>query len=274
LRDETMVKFDLRVVQLIAAVLIAFALVVPLIPPVGIGKWTQDFYNTIEGLPEGSYVLMQTGWDGSLDTRDAFIAVWRHCILKHHKVIFWATKADQIPLEEELWVMHILGSSPDKWPLYGKEMVYLGLIEAPGAMYLMKEDITAIVKTDYYGNSLTNYDKLPMMKGLTGIKDVDAIIGWIQTEWVYLFPDTNLLSCVWTGEFGAYNMAHYVAGITKGGVFGLRGGAEYEILMGKPAGASHLLLAATLLGGWTIIVIILGSAYSVYSTYLKPRSVK
>jgi len=272
-----MAKIDLRITIFLAAVMVTIPLIHPIPPPIGIHDWVRDAYNVIESLPDGSYVYWSEGWRGGGDMKDEFIAIARHLMRKHMKVIFNCVREEEVPLTQELWVINIFGSSPEKWPLYGKEFVNLGLIVAPGAVYTMVDDIRAIVKTDFYGNSLTDYDKLPMMKDIKGFRDcklfVEAGMGLVSAL-REMMPGMKFVSPCATGHWMSTIEPLYRAKIVDGALHGLRGAAEYEILMGQPAGASVLIVSALALGAYVTVILAAGVVYHVYSVYSRKGRVE
>jgi hypothetical protein len=120
---------------------------------------------------------------------------------------------------------------------YGVDYVHLGYIAGgEKAMASLMTDIHGTVTTDYYGNNIKD---LKIMENVRSSKDIKMIACVMSTQ-----PDDRVRQYSITGgiKWIALTSGGWVPGIkpfvASGHVLttvgGIRGGAEYELLVGRP----------------------------------------
>ncbi|MCS7364087.1 MAG: hypothetical protein NDF54_01445 [archaeon GB-1867-035] len=243
--------------------LLIFAVAIPIISPLGlpvpITQPVLDAYNYIENLPEGSVVLYSMsvaggGWD---DVGGGVIATMQHLFSRPVKIIIFSYFADSVP-----WVEYTLNNIDKHGKKYGEDYVWLGYLAGGEAMLAgLASSIRSITTTDAYGTPL---DNLPMMKDIDNIHDIDLIVhAEISTIFeAYLrqfqapYGKPIILICpsmMVTMYFPYYpNQAIGIIG-------GVRGSAEYELLIHRPGMASVSTDTLSTTHILIIVMIIMGN---------------
>ncbi|NIN63704.1 MAG: hypothetical protein GTO63_03115, partial [Anaerolineae bacterium] len=155
------------------------------------------------------------------------------------KIIMLAMGRDEGPLLAELTLKYIDKHGKE----YGEDYVNLGFFAgAEAAMASFASDIPGLVKTDYYG---TPIGQLKVMEGLSNLNDVGLFIclwsgtpGWSEYLRQWYTPYEIPVVGGTLGIVGPGAQPYVAAGQLKGLVVGLRGGGEYEKLIGKPGEAT------------------------------------
>ncbi len=121
---------------------------------------------------------------------------------------------------------------------YGVDYVNIGWVpggEAGAAGFA--KDVRSVVTHDYEGTAL---DKLPVMSGVTSIKDVQLVIiiadyhaGLFLRQW-WPLEKTPTVGCCDASNYTLF-MTFLAAGQLRGVVNSINGGAQYERLVNKPA---------------------------------------
>ncbi len=250
-----------RMIYLVLAILIAIPNIQPLGIPVAIQKMTRDFYDTIESLPSGSVVILflDVGMGMWVEVGPGTIAVTQHLLNRPLKLLI----SGQSPDMPAIWQRMLdFGNLDFRGKKYGEDYVVLGFYTGQetgaaamaGNLHLTKADINR-----------TPLDQIPMMKNLQTAKDVKAVItsmSGVEEEW-YLRQ--------WQGPYGtkvgmissavtvALEMTYYVSGQLFGIINSLRGGAEYELLIKKPADGLKGTDMLSMSHLWEIAVIAIGN---------------
>lgn len=176
------------------------------------------------------------------------------------KIIMLAMGREQGPLLVERAITYIDTHGKE----YGKDYVNLGFFAgAEAAMASFASDIPGLVKNDYYG---TPMEQLPAMDGLNDLNDVDLFIclwtgtpGWEEYLRQWYTPYEIPVVGGTLGIVGPGAQPYVEAGQLKGLVVGLRGGGEYEKLVGKPGEATSGLDAISTSHLLVIIFVVLGN---------------
>jgi len=244
------------------AVLI-IAMAVPTLHPLGLDflgtSYTQAFYETLDAVPDGSKVLVVAHFQAGnwpTDYRPATLAYTHHMITKNLRPVIFCTMADA-PI---LWdsVRYIFDDAGYE---YGKDWLLTGFY--PGmeaALGAFTNDPKGLVLEDFYGNSASN---LPLLQEINSMDDFAiGVIQWSASADLAIRQTViaHDMTVVWQPNSGEFQdaLTYYTAGMMSGIVVGLRGGAEYERLVGKLGEGSSLtdalsiimlmVPAATLLG--------------------------
>lgn len=258
---EKLGTLDPRIFYAIALVLMAYPLLRPLGLPITVGQSTKDFYDFIEDLPPESVVMIQAGIAPSAypELAPGLKALIEHAFERDLKFVVWCGGTAAPPGWEKL--LKIVGVPPDK--TYGEDWVFLGFIAGgETANAGLASDTWATAPVDAYGNKM---EDLPLMANLRMATDFAAYIDFtaaadnpemIVRQWVagYGVP---YLTCVNMGML-ATTMPYY-PGQLVGALYGIRGGAEYELLIKKPWFGLAQTDALSTLNTFAILVIVLGN---------------
>jgi len=261
-------EVDPRILYLLMFIVISIPLLRPIGLPISISQETKSLYDFIEkNVKPGSVVVMDSDMSPStaVECLPQFIAVTRHLAEKGARIIFIASRAVGVQFIE-ITMKEVFGGGPEH-PDYGKKFVNLGY--RPGGSVGLRsfaEDVY-YMKTDVYGNDLT---KLPIMEGVKNAADFtlycvatgSAVDGYVMliTD-PYGTPVGGLCTAVLASRVYPYWPEKVV-----GFLIGLRGGAEYELLIGKPGRAVAAMDAQSLGHMLIIVFVVLGNIGYFYSS--------
>jgi len=219
-------------------VLTALATLVPLLYPIGlpmrISPEVQRVFDYIEQLPRRSVFLLSLDFDPAAkpELYPMAKALLRHAFKKDLRVIGMTLWVTGTGMAEE--VFKEMGREAAKE--YGKDYVFLGYTPGGSAVIInMGQDLYATFPTDHYGNPTA---QLPVMQGIKSLRDVDYAISLaagnpgIEAWYVYGKEKYGFElggGCTAVSAPGLYPFLD--TGQVNGLLGGLRGAAEYEILI-------------------------------------------
>ena len=233
---EKMLRIDRRIIFL----LIGVCTLIPLLYPVGlaikVSSEVKGVYDYIEALPEGSVFLLSLDFDPASkpELYPQAIALLRHAFKKNLRVIgmtLWVSgtgMADQV----------VTQVAKEMGKVSGKDYVFLGW--SPGVSSLiisMGQDLYKAFPSDYYGNSTKD---LAVLNGVLTLRDVNYVVslaaGTAGIETWYVFGKDKYRfelggGCTGVIAPGLYPLLR--SGQINGLIGGLRGAAEYEVLIGQ-----------------------------------------
>lgn len=254
---------DKRILYVVLVVMLSIPILSPLGLPLTLGKETKDTYDTIGRVPEGSTVLFLAEIAAYLfpELGPQVIAISQHCFNRNLKVVYVSFRQVEGPTILESLVLSKLDFRGAK---YGEGYVDLGYFAGlEVSMAAFASDIYALVKEDYRKNSL---DKLPIMKNLKTAKDFQllVIIG-VADEPVRQFGRFGIPTVVGTYAVVAPEVyPFYAAGQVKGILVGIRGAAEYELLVKKPGLAVASMDAISVSHVLVLVLIVIGNVGYLY----------
>lgn len=205
--------------------------------PMKITKTSQDFYNYLNNMPRGSVIIW--GWDVSFagwsEMEAQGVAVTKQLFKlmreKDCRIVIMGYREECGNLPE--MVLRQIGMHPEQNPEYGKMYAHIGWL--PGGSVGMSnfaKNMRAVLPIDWWGTPL---DRLPVMKGINTIQDVNLVI-YIESGGCslainqYVVPyNTNLLVCA-IAQNMPFDMPLLDSGLIKALLGGIRGGAEFETL--------------------------------------------
>lgn len=279
---------DYRIIYTTIIVLMIIPILNPLGIPVGVTPLTQDYYDTIMDLPDGSVILFHNWVSLSVwvDTGHILIAtfniLWRIPQERDIKIICYQSGSDAyLKVHDILEVDTPEGVKPPPWreETYGETWVDLGYVpglgEAGRASLMM--DFTNMVEEDYYETPimeipviqeaakraaptdvLNAYDIDLMIWGSWGCTDPDA---YVRTCWTQGSPPYHLPMLFMTiGNCVPNTMPYY--GKDKPIVSfipGTTGAAELEKLLDYHGDGTKMSDILNLGGIGTVIFLVLGN---------------
>lgn len=263
-------QIDRRWIFLAMGLVVAIALLVDLKMPVTISQDVRRAYDLIDSLPAGTPVLFSWDYDpGSMpELHPLADAMLRHAMRKDLKVVMMGHWVTGIPLIERQIAGIIRKDFPEK--VYGTDYVNLGYKTGQYVVVVsMAQNIYDAFPQDYYHNRT---DTLPLMKKVKSLKDVAAVVSfsagdpgllmWIQFAWQrFRVPVTGGCTAVSAPEFSTYLQSKQLQGLMGG----MRGAAEYEMLIGHPAQAT-IGMSAQSLGHFLIIAFIIIGNIAYFAT--------
>lgn len=265
---ERLLKIDKKIIYLLLIVLLILPRFMPLNIPLSISSNTQSVYDYIEALPEGSKILLalDLAVTSRAELSGQIFAIAEHCVVKNHK-IYMLSLWDAGPMFGE----QVVAAFPQL--TYGEDIVNLGY-SAGGetAVAFIASNILNAYPVDYRGNKTVD---IPMMKDVGGINTMDFIYCFGAgspgpREWIrqvvtnYKTPFAAGVLTTSAAEYAPYVQAKQMIGVLGG----LRGGAEYELLIGKP-GVSVAKMDSESIGHLYIIALIVIGNIGYFATKKK-----
>jgi len=243
------------------------AITIPLLLPIGlplgtISSETLGVYNYVNDLPEGSIILqaVNMGPAAAAECEPSLHAILHHNREKGHQVIFYTIQAEGTPYIEAAGKA-IFGTALSDHPDYGTKIVNIGYIPGLESGFAGFAADIFFTNTDAYGNDLetTFFKDLPTRSA----KDFDLGITYGSGNFAWIVQYLR-------DPYGVEVAGGIAAGLaaeaypfypesTAGFLVGLRGGAEYELLIKKPGYAAAGMDAQSLAHLTILIMIIVGN---------------
>lgn len=252
-------QVDRRIIYLMVLVGLALPLVWPLGLPLSVGPTTQQAYDFIESLQPGDIAIVSPDFTPGTEAENLSqtVAFVHHLMQRRVRIIGLSTRPDGIIYAER--VLHELA------PLYGYEygrdfVVMPWKAGGESLIVAMGRDFRGTYPEDFRGRSLVG----TLVDDVHSIRDIDVIICMVtgdEMHW-YIRQINAVYGVTITGGGTAVTipglMPFVGAGQLTGILAGLKGAAEYEMLLGIPGRAtagmdaqslSHLIVMAFILLG-------------------------
>ena len=250
---------DRRILYLLMAVVLLVPLVRPVGLPISISDYTRVVYDQIEKLQPGDRVLIDFCYNpgSKAELHSQATSMTRHLMRRGVKIIGIAFSPEGAMIGEE-----VLGIYKEAGKVYGVDYCHLGYLAggetAQGAFI---RDPLKASPVDFYGKPSAD---LPICQGITTGKDVKALIYFTTTytaEWIRQAGplEVPIIAGVIT-VLGPAQEAFFQSGQLKGLLVGMRGGAEYELIMDEPGSAVAATDAQSLGHLLFILFVIFGNA--------------
>ncbi len=230
---DRLLNVDRRIIYLLVFVAAVIPFLFPVDIEIKVTPEVRSIYNFIENHPEGTVMMLASDYDPQTQAENdpQARAMMRHMFRKGHKVIVMALSQDGAALTE----MMTNSVSKEYGKRYGEDYVYLGYKPYPNIIILsMGEDFRLSYPKDYYNTKL---DELPMMRNIKNYDDLAGVLevggGNVSTMWITSAVERyNVkLAVAVTAVSGPQYYANLQAGQLFGLMGGLKGAAEYEMLL-------------------------------------------
>jgi len=237
---EKMLRIDRRIIFFV----IGLCTLLPLLYPVGLPiKGTPEVravYDYIESLPDGSVFLLSMDFDPASkpELEPQAIALLRHAFSRNLRVIAMTLWLPGTGLAEQT----VNRVAQELGKVNGEDYVFLGYSPGVGALIIgMGQDLYKAFPSDYYGNSTK---KLAVLKDVPNLRHVNYVVslaaGTPGVETWYLFGKDKYRfelggGCTGVIAPGLYPLLR--SGQINGLIGGMRGAAEYELLIGQSGSA-------------------------------------
>ena len=255
-------KMDRRWIYLMVALAVLFPFIVPMRFPVSVTPEVETFYNYVDNLPDSSTVMLVFDYYPSTmaECEPMTIAAAHHLFQKHCKIITLSNIPYGGPSMAEA-VTRMVAEEHNK--VYGIDFVNLGY--KYGYVSVLKGmgvSIESIFPTDNRGTPLA---ELPMMDSIHNYEQVDFIFEVADNAtadyWIsivnagYGVPMGVGCTAVMAPKFYAFVGANQIVGLLGG----MKGAAEYEILLKRPAAAFRGMDVQSLVHFLIIGLVIIGN---------------
>ncbi|MCH7760907.1 hypothetical protein IIA15_05825 [candidate division TA06 bacterium] len=259
---DRLMNLDRRVIFLF----IALAVILPLLRPLGLpvlpSKPVQKMYDVIEDLPDGSRVLLSFDYGSSTmpELYPMSLALLHHCFKRNFKVITMALWPEGATFAEQA----LKEVAEEYGKTYGEDYVHLGF-KSGGLVVIsaMGENIPETFPQDYQGKMVK---EIPVMNGVQNFQDIDLIFDLSAGDpgipaWVMIAQGRH--QKVLGGGCTAVSAPQYFAYLQSGQLVGLLGGmkgaAEYEVLVEKKGTATAGMDAQSMAHSLIILLILLAN---------------
>jgi hypothetical protein len=229
-----MADVDRRYLYWIIFLMLAIPYINPIGLPVPVTETTKALYDRLETMGPKNIALFSIagGVSAWAEIQPAMVAVMRHLVKREIKVVVWGFFTDQ-----DLTVDMIVASVPElknKYK-YGEDWVYMGYIAGgETAVAELAANVHAVFKADRYG---TPVDKLPLIMRVKSAKDIDIVLTIDTGSYItYYIRHWNVAKGTPVAEVGIAMQADYLVYYPTNLIavlIGVRGGAEYEKLIGQ-----------------------------------------
>ncbi len=232
---ERMLRLDRRVIFLLIGVFTLLPLLYPVGLAIRVSPEVKAVYDHIESLPEGSVFMLSMDFDPASkpELYPQAVAILRHAFEKNLRVIgmtLWLPgtgMADQV----------ISQVARETGKENGKDYVFLGWSPGVGSLIItMGQDLYKAFPTDYYNQPTKD---LAVLHDVRNLRDVSYVVslaaGNPGIETWYVFGKDKYQfelggGCTGVIAPGLYPLLR--SGQINGLIGGLRGAAEYEVLVG------------------------------------------
>ncbi|MDA3838709.1 MAG: hypothetical protein PF574_06975 [Candidatus Delongbacteria bacterium] len=231
---EKLKNLDRRIIYL----LVFLSIIIPLIPgfdflkfPVSASKETKAIFDIIEGLDEGDAVHIDFAFTPTqkAELLPFFEAFYKHCMLKKVKVfIYYGASVNGMPLGKET-VKRIMQRPEFSHMEEGVD--YLNMEYIP-----IQPDIQIFGMVSDYKGTFKKQGKI--FDGVETLDDIDLILGISGSKWHQPLIDMQIrfhykFAMAVTAVTGPDYIPYFQTGQLCGLSNGLRGAAEYEMLVSK-----------------------------------------
>lgn len=226
-------------------VLIAAAVIIPLLAPIGlpvtVTPQSKSIYDEVEALPPGSNVIVSFDYDPAAapEVHPMALSFLRHCFERKHKVIIMALWPQGAQMAVR--AMAEVGGEFDLE--YGRDYVNLGY--KPGGDIVIKSmgsSILEVFPRDMAGRATAS---LPLMAKVRNLNDVALVMdlsagdpgipAWVRVgNALYHRKIAGGSTAVSAPQFFPYLQTGQLIGLLGG----LKGAAEYETLVKYPGAAT------------------------------------
>ncbi len=269
---ERMLKIDRRIIFAV----IGLCTLLPLLYPVGlairISPEVKAVHDYIESLPEGSVFLLSLDFDPASkpELYPQAVALLRHAFTHNLRVIGMTLWLPGTGMANEV----ITRIAEEQGKVNGKDYVFLGWSPGGSSVIInMGQDLYKAFPTDY-GNQPTK--GLAVLNGIQNLRDVSYVVslaaGTTGIETWYVFGKDKYKfelggGCTGVIAPGLYPLLR--SGQINGLIGGLRGAAEYEVLIGQKGRAVAGMDAQSVTHFAIIVLVILCNVF-----YLSIRKAK
>lgn len=235
---ERLGKVSSKWIYIVLVILVAIPILYPLKTPFSVKEETLAVYREVEALrPGGVVVIAGSNTYGFLiEIQQCLEAFLMHVYSKDVKVCFISFSGDcQMFFKISREDIGIYADKPYKGKVYGTDWVDLGYIPGGSAALAQFCKDPLFAKIDAYGNPT---ESLPVMnrigKAETWALYVEASAGTMvaTSMGVVVIPYKPTSVILNTAGWYPTHLPYVTAGLAKGMTMGIRGGAEYEKLMG------------------------------------------
>jgi hypothetical protein len=259
---EKLTLIDRRWIYTLVGLAVLFPMIVLMPFPVGITPEARQLYEAVDNLPDSSAVMLTFDYYPSAlaETEPASVAALRHMFEKDMKVL----TISNIPLGGPSIAERVTDSIAREYGKeYGIDYVNLGYrANYVAVMHGLSSSIESIFAADNRGNPLS---EIPMMQEIQSYEDLEFIYVvadnatidyWISiVNAQYNVPVGGSVTAVMAPKMYAFVEAKQLTGLLGG----MKGVAEYELLVGHKGGAFLGMGSQSLVHLLVIFLVLIGN---------------
>jgi len=259
---EKLEKIDRRWIYLAVALAVIFPFLLPTPLPISITPEARSLYDAVEALPDGCNVMLVYDYYPSTiaECEPIAIAALHHLFRKNCKVI----TLSNIPLGGPSMAETVTRMMAEKYnKQYGIDFVNLGYKYGYVAVLSgMGKSIASIFPTD---NSGTPLSQLPLMDSVKNYEQISFVFEIADNAtadyWVSIVNAQHgvPMGCGGTAVMAPKFYAYVASGQFVGLLGGMRGAAEYELLVGEIGTATVGMQAQSMVHLLIIGLVVLGN---------------
>lgn len=266
-------EMDVRYVYLLMLIVISAPVLKPIGLPLGtISTETTRLYQYINNLKSRDIIVMEADQSpaAAAECQPAMVANLYHAVSKGLRVLFFCPRTDAVPFVEDAMKL-VLGASSDH-PNYGKLYVNLGYLPQGEIGLAGLASNIFFTNRDAYGNDLRAMEFFKDLPNKNA-RDWKLIIYYGASEADHdVRQVTDPYGCPTGGGVAAVlvtRMYPYYPDKIIGFQTGLRGAAEYELLVKRPGEAAAGMDAQSL-GHLAIVIMVVIGNIGYYASRKKP----
>jgi hypothetical protein len=255
-------NIDRRWIYLLVAISVTFPMIVVMRFPVELTPEAEKLFYAIDSLADSSVVMLTFDYypNAAAETEPMSVAALRHMFKKNMKVV----TLSNIPLGGPTMAERITRAIAAEYEkIYGVDFVNLGYKANYNAvMHGLASSIESIFPSDYTGTLLKD---LPLMQGVRNYDDIEFIFVvadnatveyWIQiVNAQYKIPVGAGVTAVVAPKMYSFVESGQMTGLLGG----MKGAAEYELLVAKEGTATRGMDAQSLSHLLIIFLVIIGN---------------
>ena len=226
-------NLDRKIIFGCVALLVVWPLLVPIQMPIGTTPEVRSIFSAIDALPNGSDVMIAADYDPSSkpELQPFTYSLLAHCFEKDHKVHILTLWPGGPALIQQ--AIEEVGAQYGKSS--GTDYCFLGYKPGNAAVVGgLTNSITGTYPTDFYNRPTAN---MPIYQRVQRVKDCDYIVdiaaGATVEVWIAFAsaPENVPMSAACTAASAAGYYPYYQAGQLDGISGGMKGSAEYDVLL-------------------------------------------
>jgi len=268
-------KLDPRYLYAALLIIVIVGLLVPIPLPLAVGPDARGFYDSIENADPHKIALVSTLWSASTqgENRPQTLVIIEHLMRKRLRFALIAFGDPQ----STILAQEVAEGLAKRYHYeYGKDWINLGYrADMAGTLKGIVTNLVGTLKSDSIQKKPLG--DFPVMRGIRNIKDVNVIAevsaSGSYTAWLGLVVGTtDAAFCYAPTSVMAPELYTYIdSGQMKGMLFGIKGAAEYERLLGIKGFTTRAITPVSLSLVLLFVLIGLGN-YGMYAARKKGSS--
>ena len=258
---DKLAKIDRRIIFVLIAVSVIVPFITRMAMSIRVSTPVRKAHQAVEELESGSTIIIAVDYDPSSmpELQPMLYAMLRHVYNKKLKVIFMSL----IPLGPPLGHMAMEDITKEYDLKYGEDYIFIDYRPGERAVILaMGRDIKSIYGSDYLGTPL---DSFPITREVTNFDDIALVVDLahgMSADWWPQIASARYgqkLIIGGTAVIAPDCYPYLDSGQIEGLIGGLKGAAEYEMLVNRPGVAAMGMPAQSIAHLVIIAFIVIGN---------------